>query len=308
MYATLVKLASKIRRRLSYKSFLVRKIAGQINVFAYNGIPIFLDENGVPRVRLELGPIPDPVFVCTIPKSGTYMYAELLTKMGLIPTNLHISTWGCSDLRFASKKMARTAPEELLRSSPIDLLLDSIQQGQFAVGHLPYNEFCAKLLGRFKIVFTYRDLRDTLISFMRYMAKNGLGTARSDGWGNWPEGAAKFERYLELHGEEFFKMILPMKGWLELPNVFALEYEQVMGDYGETVQTKCIHQLISFLGIKYQDDSQQLLRDVLNCDTLTYSGSRSKREKYWSKKAEAFFEEHGGVMMQEYLIRYGGLR
>jgi hypothetical protein len=65
-----------------------------------------------------------PIIVCSFPKAGTYLVAELLKRLGVKPTGFHLMVQDFSDYSFASIDEARnryqrfTSPRHLLRSCP----------------------------------------------------------------------------------------------------------------------------------------------------------------------------------------------
>jgi hypothetical protein len=65
-----------------------------------------------------------PIKVCSFPKAGTYLVAELLKRLGVKPTGFHLMVQDFSDYSSASIDQARnryqrfTSPRHLLRSCP----------------------------------------------------------------------------------------------------------------------------------------------------------------------------------------------
>ena len=79
------------------------------------------------------------LIICSLPKSGTYLIASLLEKLGYRSNFKHITLDGY-------QKLPRTKEEELFFKDPLrgfvsldfESMLDSIEPGEFTMSHLLY--------------------------------------------------------------------------------------------------------------------------------------------------------------------------
>ena len=110
-------------------------------------------------------------FVCTIPKSGTYLIAEFLKQVGMRATNLHLDLHRFGDYGAADLETGRCFPERILVAEPLEDSIKRICDGEFAVGHLPVS--AAPLFRDFGVIFSRRNIRDVLISYCRFTADTG---------------------------------------------------------------------------------------------------------------------------------------
>jgi len=141
------------------------------------------------------------VIVVSIPKAGTYLVAQLLQQMGVVNSSLHIryddQKIGIYDFRNAPLKMSASEKNQCFLEMPLTEALSMIRIGEFGVGHLPpVPEVKKQLYPNFKIIFMVRDLRDCLISHMRYMINIGEITEEKHSWITIDNDKEKFRQYL----------------------------------------------------------------------------------------------------------------
>jgi Sulfotransferase domain len=273
----------------------------QMSRFARAGVPLFLDKNDDLCFRLETGAGASPVILVSVPKSGTYLFGELLTHLGVQNLDIHIATYGFQDLRFVSKEFAIYQSRETFAMIPCDQVLPLVRPGQHLVSHFPYEPDVVRQLGGFKVIFTYRDLRDTLVSTMRWVAKKGQAKGSPEGWESLPDSPAKMERFVEKHGAHYLDNIKAMRGWVDHPGVLTLSFEEIQGDYGVLRQREAVQEIVSLLRLSRTDaEITQALQKSLGKETLTFSGKRSSREGLWSDKVEAFFRENGAEELDKF--------
>lgn len=265
-------------------------------------LPFVIDANLRPAARLERGPCPHRVFVCSLPKSGTYLLAELLTELGSLPTGLHLNVGGLSDYRAATPAEQRGNPERFGVPVPLDISARLVAPGQFAVGHLERSASVKAALGPSRIAFALRDVRDGLVSFMRYAAD----TRRYKHlMGPWVEAADPRDRmtgFMDVAGKVYLDMCRPMVGWLRDPDALTVRFEALCGDRGEAEQAELVRGLAALLDRPVPNgDPLALLRAVFGRPTKTWSGKRTDRSAYWSPAAEARFVDLGGTELNREL-------
>ncbi len=258
-------------------------------------LPVYVTAEGAGAVRPQLGASPYRIVVCSIPKAGTYLVAELLKQLGCVATNLHLSRHELSDYRSASVREMREEPERF--TVPLDLAqaLALVLPGQFAVGHLACDPDYLACLAGCKKLFVYRDLRDALVSFVRFTADTGRGGAPTEEWRSLPDGPDKMLRALEQIGTSFFNMVTPMVAWLRQPDVLAVAFETLYGDDGPEAQRVVVEAVQAFLNIPGAvGDSAALVSGLLGAPTKTWSGKRTVRTTFWSDAVEERFQAFGG--------------
>jgi hypothetical protein len=266
----------------------------RLSYFARLGIPVFLDKHGEACLVQESGPGSHPVVVASIPKSGTYLFAELLATLGLRSAGIHIATYGFQDLRFHTKEFIVARSAETFEHAPYDKVLPLVRPGQFVVSHFACEPQIRRQLRPFRVLFTYRNVRDTLVSTMRWVAKKAVLAEAPDGWADLPHGPEKMLRFLHKHGAHYLDQIRRMKDWPQQPGVLSLSFEEIQGDFGAARQIDAVQCLAEFLEQRISPaEAEHVLQRTLGTETLTYSGQRSERWEVWSDEVEDFFRVHG---------------
>lgn len=244
------------------------------------------------------------VILVSIPKAGTYLAAQMLARLGLDDSHLHLRYdergIGIYDFRNAPVKMSMSDQEERFRPMPLAEALAMVRSGEFVLGHLPpIPEVKQQLYTDFRIVFLVRDLRDCLISHMRYMINVGVITLVDHPWCTIPDEKERFKQYLLKYAEEVgplvnMKLIACWEYDLHNPypgmEIFKLRFEDLVSADKVLMRTT-IRSLAKFLQMEERHDIDEMIQSVIGAETLTKSGEQTVRERYWTPFAEKWFEE-----------------
>lgn len=244
----------------------------------------------------------EKAIIISIPKSGTYFFAELLNMLGLEFTKLHISEHVFTDYRFATLNEARSMSEKFSVEMELENSIKFINTGQFAVGHLPCFDSVKMVLKNFKKIFVYRDLRDVFISHLRFVCSTEREVKDTQSFRDLPDGVEKMLAHMKVFRYFLIGEAEKLLGWLNEKDVFITSFEDLYGDNGKKIQIEVINELCKFLNISYEQiDHDKIMYQLIRTPTITWSGNRSKREIFWNDKVESFFEEIGGKKINEQL-------
>ena len=220
-----------------------------------------------------------------------------MEKLGFKAIHFHISRNEFSDYSFGLRDEQRSYPEKFTVGAPFRDALTFLQPGQHAVSHLPpdYDVEDACRDFNIKVLFLFRDLRDCAISYMRFLADTGRDKSRHSDWMKAEDGPERFRKYLEVYNW-FFRAAEPLLSWRNNDRAYSVQYEALVGDFGEEVQHGVLDMICRHLSIDADSiDFPQILRASLNVSTLTWSGNRTERSDYWSEACERAFVELGGA-------------
>lgn len=151
-----------------------------------------------------------PVFVNSIPKSGTYLLAAILQELGLEFTHWHVFETFYDDYTDVPLEIARAHPERCRIRQPVGRTISRLRPGQFAIGHLCYNERTRRALRNCYVIFLKRDLRQCLVSHMRWQAATGRDKGA---WTRIDDPQQRLLAYLSKWGRSFIKRARVIAQW-----------------------------------------------------------------------------------------------
>ena len=220
-----------------------------------------------------------------------------MQQLGSEKTHFHISRHEYSDYSMGDVEEQRQHPEQFRVIAPFETILDSVGPGQHAVSHLPcYDDVVEACREReMKVFFLCRDLRDCLVSYMRFLADTGRDNSHESQWIK-EQGPRRLLCFLESYGW-FIKSAEPLIPWRESSLSVTLRYEDIIGDFGLEAQRQALDCLCRQLGVSFPAQPYKLLQSLLNSPTLTWSGHRTNRSFYWSDEAEEQFVRLGGAAL-----------
>lgn len=229
----------------------------------------------------------DKVFVVSLPKSGTYLMAEVLSQLGYERT-IHV----CEDFvdRYNDDRLqeGRDRPDKFRSFISWRDALQLVGAGQFAVGHLPFSVDRQEALEDFRTIFLKRQLRDCLVSDLRWT----LSTKRRERHphASWLEGPKRTRtvEFLKDRGPIYRKHFRAMLGWNQAPNVQVYRFEDLYAGK------------ISSLLSRGEADVASAVVSSLKRETLTKSPSRTNLSDFWSDDAEALYLQLFGDLGQLY--------
>lgn len=142
-----------------------------------------------------------PVFITTIPKAGTYFMAALLRELGLRDLRRHVYPDMYHDYgRSFYKDGGRGIPKEIKR--PIEAFAADAGPGGFAVGHVHCGKRERAALLGCHVVFLVRELREAIVSAMRFESYTGRDTRD---WTRVEDPSERLLGYLEHHDAVIFR-------------------------------------------------------------------------------------------------------
>jgi plasmid stabilization system protein ParE len=267
-----------------------------------NGCPVYVHEDGLPSLAATAGTAPHRTLICSLPKSGTYLFAELLRALGQVPTNVHVSAESFTDYRFADIGFAKACFRELERAIPLTRVARMMRPGQFTVGHL--GPEIRSLVPDFKILFVYRDLRDGMVSYVRWLQHSGRHPQGERGWWTLDDGPQKLLTWMREDGDGpgYVRWCANIAAWLDAPDAIKISFETIYGDNGPARQQQAVNELCRYLELPGNPpQAGPLVERVLATPSLTRSSGRSRREQFWNSEVEAVFRSLGGQMLNERL-------
>jgi hypothetical protein len=221
------------------------------------------------------------------------MFARFLEEIGLVNTHVHLVNNGFFDFRNETLDAIVADPDRFYAPVSLSNTVRLIQQGQFAVSHIEHRDDASEL-EHLSQLFCVRDIRDALISHMRFISDGRRHSTPSQTWVTLDDKRQKFSGYLRCVGIHFVNYARAFLPWLDHPGVLLCHFETAMGDYGVNRQATLLRRIVKAVGQSPIDDPIALFKScVQEQKTRTYSGMRSQRSRYFSPEAEDLCTELG---------------
>ena len=259
-------------------------------LLANTGIPIYVSEKNAPCFRLSLGAADKPIFVFTIPKSGTYLLKEIMEELEGVYCG-QFSTFDFFDQRFGNIEDHRLHPSRFIYNIDISVSSRMIRDGQFGVGHIPPDPKHDKYFRRFYKLFCYRNLRNVVVSATRYHHKINRGRGvTAEEFKVLPMGTEKVKKWLEIWGQEYSMLSAKMIRWMDEQDVLSVRFETLVSGNGIDIIRKISKHIGHTVSIKR---AKAIADNTIGKTTVTSSGDLSDYRKYWSDDVETLFQEVG---------------
>jgi hypothetical protein len=224
-------------------------------------------------------------FVCSVPKSGTYLLRQILEFAGLGKHHLHISLHGTYDYSKISREVADRNPASCRTMMSIAESVNRIPEGGFAVGHLPCTKSTRKDLAGVRVVFvSRRNLKDTVLSYMvhQHSTERCERSKANLVWSQVQDPQQRFIEYIKLRGHGIINAAKDILPWHDHAGL-SLIYEDLISPSHRRSE---LGRIKEFLG---SDTSVDDLELAFGMNTLTKS-SDGNRDKYWSEAAHELLD------------------
>ena len=258
---------------------------------AKDGTPVLVDggRSGVPKFLL-----------ISIPRSGTHLAAELLRAVGLISAGLHLSADGKPNTVQDRRFFLPTPTGSGWKNYDLSLaeIIRLMRPGQFVQGHIPFSPDLTAAVDRVAVVYVDRNLRDVLISSMRFieqLAASGVPFVGLDtSWCGASDTRTKLTQYLRSFGPGVADSIESISPWQALPEAFTLEFDRIAKPRHVGDAIEHLRELTEFIGIEQNEDQlAEVLKSRVGAQTATWTGRLSNFQELWSDEAEQVFNEIG---------------
>ena len=199
---------------------------------AGSNLAVYLTPELRPAAKPQRGASRHRIVVCSLPKAGTYFLAEVLSQMGCLATQLHLSSDLLTDYRWATHREGAKSTSASMRrwsfqnrcswSSPASLRSGTWNVRRRAERGSPTSRRCSctAICGT------------DWPRFFAFLADTQREGPQTRDWSDLPDGPEKMLGFLDHLGESYFGQCLPMGDWLDQSDVFKLSFETLYGDHG----------------------------------------------------------------------------
>ncbi len=230
-----------------------------------------------------------PILLSTIPKAGTYFFAEILTALGASNRHLHLAKDFAENLLLFGDEVNKTTPSKAKVPLKLSQALYTVQAGEFVFGHIAKPLVEEYFLKRFKIVYAYRDHKEAMQAEFHWFRE-----IRKDMQEEFTQHAGlsaekHFIKYLEIFGPTRVKLFNFMDLWKSDDNVFAIDFNQFRADSNYALEK--LQALSEYIDLPVDRlKAQEVLDHCFNKDTKT-KVKRDKSINLWTDEANAIYEK-----------------
>lgn len=233
-----------------------------------------------------------PIIVTSLPKAGTYLLGEFLLQLGYRHSFMHLFEDSADHYDASDLERGRKFPLEYKRAQMLEDSLKELDAQSFAVGHLIPNAYVLAQLRRCNVVFLKRNLKDCIVSYLRFNCSTGRDNTKDKPWYHMTDRREQLVAYMKERAENMIKSAENLFPWEEQENILTVRFEDIKENPGAGLE---IIRLANYLGKKCNPaEAEQMAETAYATKTLTSSGKTSVRGEYWSEDAEKIFREYGG--------------
>lgn len=263
--------------------------------------PLYL----VPALTLEKpedAPDLPPIFINSIPKSGTYFLEAALARIGYKPTRLHLSGHDTvDDYRNMADQDIHVDPERTRLNLPVTLVTALMQRGQIMVGHIEHAHVIEEMKRQgILVIHAVRDLRAVLYSLYRFKLDKVKPVDDMDRYWRSLGGEARLTGFIQYwHGRDLDHIRQMADMIVTNFSAEALRYDD------------CCKGVVSGSAAAYLDAAapglsaslSEALRQAVGHDNPTWSGDHPSWETIWGGDLERYFATSGFKELNNRLMR-----
>lgn len=234
------------------------------------------------------------VLLCTIPRSGGVIVSNFLKELGIKDSMLHLNAYEYSDYSGSTLDSAKKSPELYRKESNFSDAVNRLEDNQFAVGHFSIHNL--DVLGQYKKIFLYRNLKDCLVSFGIWTSKTERWkkNERSSNWRSMADLEHFISSFLKAHGNAITSLFKKTAKWMDAPDTCKISYEKLIGNQGKSFQIKEFKKITNYLDIGISDrELESKIANALNKNSLTKITSKREYSYYWDTEFSRFFKTSG---------------
>ena len=257
-----------------------------------------------------------PIFLDSLPKSGTHLLAKALTGLpGVDPSGRHMDRKTIAEFVDKGVLFPLKGREDINIQDDfqwIKRLLKSIPSGRFLTAHLNYHPGIHNVLigMKYKILLMMRDPRDVVLSWADYIAKEQNHLLYPFFRGTDPDYRIKCgilgvgsDVTKTRRQPSITELISGHMKWKTMGGAFLVQFEQLIGEKGggsRAVQQKVMRQLADFFEIACADPVIDAICDTLFGGTYTFNRGMIGRwrERFTDEHKDIFKEHAGQVLIQ----------
>ncbi|MFA1562772.1 sulfotransferase domain-containing protein [Aliivibrio fischeri] len=227
------------------------------------------------------------ILINSIPKSGTYFLESIIHDCKYIPTKLHVSSNDIiHDNRCVIKENIHFNPGSRYIKCDLSSLSKLLSNTQtVTVGHIEDKITIDSFINNdFVVISVVRNLRDVLVSLMRFKEKIVKPRSPADTLWHSLEGSDKLIGFISYYHESDIQHIKQVtQNILNYPETI-IKYEELLSN---KFNSNLLHEIGNIETLHYA------IKNNINKNNSTFSGNRSNYLDFWNDNIEEYFETSG---------------
>lgn len=240
-----------------------------------------------------------PVFVNSIPKSGTYFMEAALKDIGLRPTRIHVSgTDIIDDYRGIPDEEVHRKPCDVRLSCPIELVT-ALLQGEVILGHVEHASVIQSIKSQGVCVLSLvRNLRDVVLSLYRFKLNKVEPKDTEDCLWRDLSSEKSLEGFIFYEHDKGLRHIRSIaKFMLQDRDGILLRYEDLCRGVIPQDASAKINRLSPHLAAHLP----RALKNTYEKKTPTMLGKRTSWQDAWTSFLESYFQSTGLAELNAHL-------
>lgn len=228
-----------------------------------------------------------PILLTTIPKAGTYFFAEVLSEIGAKNRHLHVAKHHAENLLLFGEEVNKFTPSKAKVPLKIDQALYTVQAGEFVFGHIAKPLLNKFALDNFKIIYSRRDHKDAMQAEFYWFRE--IRRDMQEEFTRYSDLSAEehFIKYLEIFGPTRVRLFKFLDMWMDEPGIVCLDFDQFRND--KTYAKNKLIEIANYIGFEL-NEPQALLEKCFNKDTKT-KVKRDRSVNLWTPEAEEIYSK-----------------
>ena len=228
-----------------------------------------------------------PVLLTSMPKAGTYFFAEILSEIGLENRYLHVARYHAENLLLVDDEINRTSPSKAKIPLKLEQALYTVQGGEFVFGHIAKPLLSRFFLKRFKILYLYRNPKEALEAEFYWFREIRKDMAEKFSKFSHLSPEKHFIEYLKLFGHSRIRLFKFLDLWKKDTNVLSIDFDKFRADRD--------YALASILSIAKHieiDCNEGRCGEILEKAFSKETKTKTKRDhsvKLWTPEAERIY-------------------
>ncbi|NQY78727.1 MAG: sulfotransferase domain-containing protein [Candidatus Caenarcaniphilales bacterium] len=229
-----------------------------------------------------------PILLTTIPKAGTYFFAEILSEIGATNRHLHVAKSHAETLYYAPEEVNRFTPKKAKVPLTISQALYTVLPGEFVFGHIAKPMLEEVFLNRFKIIYSYRDHKEAMQAEFYWFREIRKDMEEEFNKFKHLSVEEHFIKYLEIFGPTRVRLFRFLDMWRREADVLSIDFNKFRNER-DYARDKVI-EISKYIDMELDSArAEEILDTCFNKDTKT-KVKRDKSINLWTPEAEKIYE------------------